>query len=330
MILLECFHRYFILFDSFQPQSNDRGIFEIQILCFLNVFGLYPKVFKKHVILVEIISSISYSYSKYFWNIVLVPKTFENYSMCTKKLAKESGIGPKTFGKYMILSQNVGKVLHFSEKHSKNIAFCKENIRRVSSSEPNHSRNTKVQDKPFEKYCICQSSDQIIRFLLNIYAIHLKSFVFVPAKKGKYLFLTKTIQEISNFYKKNLKNIFILSQTCWDGLRYMGALTLNNAFFPRISNAHIFRTTHRIVMIFSSKCRWKVIWQILSTIRTVEYSTGPMRTLKEPIYWASNLAPKLMVWKHQKLLVEQKNWIFQSPRYRYTNPTTEKETSNQC
>ena len=114
----------------------------------------------------------------------------------------------------------------------------------------------------------------------------------------------------------------------WDGLRYMGALTLNNAFFPRISNAHIFRTTHRIVMIFSSKCRWKVIWQILSTIRTVEYSTGPMRTLKEPIYWASNLAPKLMVWKHQKLLVEQKNWIFQSPRYRYTNPTTEKETSN--
>ena len=132
--------------------------------------------------------------------------------MCTKKLTKESGIGPKTFGKYMILSQNIGKVLHFSKKHSKNIAFCKENIRRVSSSEPNHSRNTKVQDKPFEKYCICQSSDQIIRFLLNIYAIHLKSFVFVPAKKGKYLFLTKTIQEISNFYKKNLKNIFILSQ----------------------------------------------------------------------------------------------------------------------
>ena len=27
---------------------------------------------------------------------------------------------------------------------------------------------------------------------------------------------------------------------------------------------------------------------------------------------------------------ERKNLFFQSPRYRYTNPTTEKETSNQC
>ena len=44
----------------------------------------------------------------------------------------------------------------------------------------------------------------------------------------------------------------------------------------------IFRTTKRIVLIFSSKCRLKVIWQILSTFGTVEYSTGSMITHKEP------------------------------------------------
>ena len=90
----------------------------------------------------------------------------------------------------------------------------------------------------------------------------------------------------------------------------MGALTLNNACFPKISNAHIFRTTHRNVMIFSSKCRWKVIWQILSTCGTVEYSTGPMRTHKEPTNWTWKFDQKLLGWKHQKLLVGQKNDFF--------------------
>ena len=69
------------------------------------------------------------------------------------------------------------------------------------------------------------------------------------------------------------------------------SVTLNNAFFSKILNAYIFRTTHRILMIFSSKCRLKVIEQILSTFGTVEYSTGPMWTPKGSINSISNLTP---------------------------------------
>ena len=71
----------------------------------------------------------------------------------------------------------------------------------------------------------------------------------------------------------------------------MVSVTLNNAFFSKILNAYIFRTTHRILMIFSSKCRLKVIEQILSTFGTVEYSTGPMWTPKGSINSISNLTP---------------------------------------
>ena len=68
--------------------------------------------------------------------------------------------------------------------------------------------------------------------------------------------------------------------SCCDGLRYMVSITLNSALFSKISNVHIFRTMHRIVMIFSSKFTLQVNWQMLSTFGTVEYSTGPMRTPK--------------------------------------------------
>ena len=110
----------------------------------------------------------------------------------------------------------------------------------------------------------------------------------------------------------------------------MVSVTLNNAFFSKILNAYIFRTTHRILMIFSSKCRLKVIEQILSTFGTVEYSTGPMWTPKGSINSTSNFDPKLLGEKGKKLLMRQKIEFFQSPRYRYTNPTTQKETSNRC
>ena len=126
------------------------------------------------------------------------------------------------------------------------------------------------------------------------------------------------------------ESIIISWYTCCDGLRYMVSITLNNTLFSKISNVHIFRTMHRIVMIFSSKCKLQVTWQMLSTFGTVEYSTGPMRTHKEPTNWASNLDPKLLGWKRQKLLVRQKIEFFQSPRYRCTNRPTEKETSNKC
>ena len=142
-------------------------------------------------------------------------------------------------------------------------------------------------------------------------------------------FQTQSLKaEMSYFWEKIFGHVIIL--TCWDGLRYMVSITLNSALFSKISNVHIFRTMHRIVMIFSSKCRLQITWQILSAFGTVEYSTGPMRTHKEPTNWASNLAPKLPGWKRQKLLVRQKIEFFQSPRYRYTNRTTEKETSNKC
>ena len=77
----------------------------------------------------------------------------------------------------------------------------------------------------------------------------------------------------------------------------MVSITLNNALFSKISNVHIFRTMHRIAMIFSSKCKLQVTWQMLSTFGTVEYSTGPTRTHKESTNWASNLTPKLLGWK---------------------------------
>ena len=151
--------------------------------------------------------------------------------MCTKKLAKESGIGPKTFGKYMILSQNVGKVLHFFEKHSKNIAFCKENIRRVSSSEPNHSRNTKVPDKTFEKSYICQQNIleiSILRPKYSILAQYLRNtfekFRICPRKKRKVSvsdqnhsrnikFLQNKIEKYFYFVSKHSKSIEIRSKT---------------------------------------------------------------------------------------------------------------------
>ena len=72
------------------------------------------------------------------------------------------------------------------------------------------------------------------------------------------------------------------------------SVTLNNAFFSKVLNAYIFRTTDRIMMIFSSKCRLKAIWQILSTFGTVEYSTGPMRTPKGLTHYTSNFDPKLL------------------------------------
>ena len=146
-------------------------------------------------------------------------------------------------------------------------------------------------------------------------------------------FWKKTLSEVP-FWISLLYLIFLNKfwsvVSCWDGLRYMVSITLNNTLFSKISNVHIFRTMHRIVMIFSSKCTLQVTWQMLSTFGTVEYSTGPMRTHKEPTNWTWKFDQKLLGWKHQKLLVGQKNWFFQSPRYRHTNPTTEKETSNQC
>ena len=117
---------------------------------------------------------------------------------------------------------------------------------------------------------------------------------------------------------------------CCDGLRYMVSISLNNALFSKISNVHIFRTMHHIVMIFSSKCRLQVTWQMLSTFGTVEYSTGPMRTHKDPIKLSFKFDPKIVGLKTHKLVVRQKIEFFQSPRYRYTNPTTKKETSNRC
>ena len=90
----------------------------------------------------------------------------------------------------------------------------------------------------------------------------------------------------------------------------MVSVTLNNAFFSKILNAYIFITTDRIMMIFLSKCRLKVIWQILSTFGTVEYSTGPMWTPKWAINSTSNFDPKLLSWKRKKLLMRQKIEFF--------------------
>ena len=90
----------------------------------------------------------------------------------------------------------------------------------------------------------------------------------------------------------------------------MVSITLNNALFSKISNVHIFRTMHRIVMIFSSKCRLQVTWQMLSTFGTVEYSTGPMRTHKETTNSTSKFGSKMAELKTPKIAHETKNWIF--------------------
>ena len=86
--------------------------------------------------------------------------------------------------------------------------------------------------------------------------------------------------------------------------------TLNNAFFSKILNGYIFRTTHRIIMIFSSKCRVKVIEQILNTFGTVEYSTGPMRTHKETTNSTAKFGSKVAELKAPKIAHETKNLNF--------------------
>ena len=84
----------------------------------------------------------------------------------------------------------------------------------------------------------------------------------------------------------------------------------SQTFYRLSPKADIFRITHRITMIFSSKCRLKVIWQVLNTFRTIEYSTGPMRTHKETTNSTSKFGSKMAELEPPKIAHETKNWIF--------------------
>ena len=136
--------------------------------------------------------------------------------------------------------------------------------------------------------------------------------------------LLPTITHIGGFWFSNL----IFGSTCWDGFRYMVSITLNNTLFSKISNVHIFRTMHHIVMIFSSKCRLQVTWQMLNTFGTVEYSTGPMRTHKETTNSTAKFGSKMAELKTPKIAHETKNWIFSKSKISIHQSNHGKETSN--
>ena len=93
-------------------------------------------------------------------------------------------------------------------------------------------------------------------------------------------------------------------------LKWIAVKVVITCISKHFSMYDIFRTTHRLTMIFSSKCRKSVIWQVLNTFRTIEYSTGPMRTHKETTNSTAKFGSKMAELKTPKIAHETKNWIF--------------------
>ena len=102
----------------------------------------------------------------------------------------------------------------------------------------------------------------------------------------------------------------ILGQMWYIMLKWTAVKVVITCISKHFSMYDIFRTTHRLTMIFSSKCRLNVIWQVLNTFRTIEYSTGPMRTHKEATNSTAKFGSKMAELKTPKIAHETKNWIF--------------------